>query len=145
MKWGTGDDHSALLDYQSHLNHWFTIQNVAPDRQHDYIIFQAGEKGEKQSKIWNLSDNELKEPKNVWNAMTQLVATQKRDSQKKKENSYSKYEKMPVTDCSFCGKDLDHGRCPAYNSTCGYCKKKGHWKDCCLKLKGQNFVKKETS
>ena len=46
---------------------------------------------------------------------------------------------MPVTDCSFCGKDHDYGRCPAYNSTCNYCKKKVHWKHCCLKLRGAEF------
>ena len=248
MKWGTGDDHSALLDYQSRLNRWFTIKNIAPEKQHDYIIFQAGEKGEELSKTWNLNNNDLKEPKNVWEVMSQSVGAsdnfrvnrlelisykqkdnesadefyvrcrglalkckftsvderlidqlvagtrvkearkellkadeklkvedalkicrtheasethmkafnlktvftsssgsktvdavrKKRDFQKKKEDSHSK---MPVKDCSFCGRDHEYGRCPAYNSTCGYCKKKGHWKDCCLKLKGQSSVK----
>ena len=55
MQWGTGDDHTALQEFMSRLNRWFIIKDIQKTTQHNYIIFQAGEKGEELSKTWTLS------------------------------------------------------------------------------------------
>ena len=73
MKWGSGDDQAALLDYRTRLNRWFVIKNIKTAEQHNYIIFQAGEKGEELSKTWTLTNEELRKPDNVWDKFNQSV------------------------------------------------------------------------
>ena len=36
-------------------------------------------------------------------------------------------------DCNKCGKNHQHKKCPAYSAVCHKCKKKGHYKQFCLK------------
>lgn len=73
MKWGTGDDQNALKDFRKRLERWFAIKDVAEVKQHNYIIFQGGEIAEERAKTWTLTDEELKEPKNVWQQLEQSV------------------------------------------------------------------------
>ena len=73
MRWGSGDDQAALIEFYTRLDRWFTIKNIAVDKQHDFIIFQAGERGEELSKTWTLSDDEKKDRQNVWDKFKQSV------------------------------------------------------------------------
>ncbi len=43
--------------------------------------------------------------------------------------------------CGNCGRHHPPRRCPAYLSTCSHCGAKGHWKDCCRKLKTERRAK----
>ena len=225
MQWGTGDDHTALQEFMSRLNRWFVIKDIQKTTQHNYIIFQAGEKGEELSKTWTLSAEDLKDPDKVWKAFDQavgaadnfrvnrlnltnyrqrdgesidefyvrcrilalkckfsnvderlldqiIVGTRCNESRKEllkkdetlkiedaliscrtyeaSEEHMKAFEKSApavpidavhrkaedkrryIKECLYCGQDHAYGRCPAYNSECGYCKKKGHWQQCCL-------------
>jgi hypothetical protein len=73
LRWDTGDDQQALCDFRRRIERWFTIKGTAKEKQHDFIIFQAGEKGEELSKTWNLPAEQLKDPKNVWDKFEQSV------------------------------------------------------------------------
>ena len=73
MKWGTGDDQLALQEYRTRLERWFTIKGTTKESQHHYIIFQAGDHGEELSKTWGISDENAKDPKNVWDKFQQSV------------------------------------------------------------------------
>ena len=46
VQWNSGDDQVALNDFKARLERWFTIWGIEPEKQHIFIIFQAGEKGE---------------------------------------------------------------------------------------------------
>ena len=41
--------------------------------------------------------------------------------------------KMKTKSCGNCGRQHNYRECPAYESECHYCGKKGHWKDFCRK------------
>ena len=73
MKWGSGDDQGALTEFKRRLQRWFVIKGIKEELQHDYIIFQAGEKGEELSRTWTLTDTQLKNPGNVWEKLEQSV------------------------------------------------------------------------
>ena len=73
MKWTTGDDQGALTEYKQRLKRWFVIKGTKPEDQHNFIIYLAGEKGEELSKAWELSDEQLKDPKVVWEKFEQSV------------------------------------------------------------------------
>ena len=40
--------------------------------------------------------------------------------------------------CNYCGKDSSHEKCPAADSTCRGCDKKGHWEVVCRSKNNQN-------
>ena len=73
MQWGSGDDQVALNDFMTRLERWFTIRGIEPEKQHNFIIFQAGDIGEELCKTWGLSDQELKIPQNVWDKFQRSV------------------------------------------------------------------------
>ena len=50
MQWGSGDDQVALNDFKTRLERWLTIRGIEPEKQHKFIIFQAGERGEELCK-----------------------------------------------------------------------------------------------
>ena len=243
MRWGTGDDQSALDEFKARLNRWFIIKGVEKAKQYDFIIFQAGEKGEEVAKTWTLQEEDMKDPLKVWQALEQsigaadnfrvhrlnmtsyrqketesidefyvrcralalkcrfkdvderlidqlIVGTRCNESRRellkaddkmttetalilcrtqeaseehmkafeqshreKSSGEKSNSDKLSVDvvrrkpyikNCTYCGQDHPHGRCPAYNDTCEYCKKNGHWQQCCLqKQAAQNNVQKK--
>ena len=57
------------------------------------------------------------------------------------EEDSSKGNSNSSSGCMRCGFTHDKNSCPASNSTCNYCQKKGHWKKMCLKLKRDNESK----
>ena len=59
MRWGSGVDQAALIGCHTRLDRWFTIKNIAVDKQ--------------LSKTWTLSDDEKKDPKNVCDKFKQSV------------------------------------------------------------------------
>lgn len=73
MKWGTGDDQSALKEYRSRLGRWFRMKKIKVEDQYDYIFFHAGSKGEQLSQTANLSNDDLKDPSKVWAHMEKSV------------------------------------------------------------------------
>ena len=73
MQWHTGDDQTALQDDKKRLQGWFVIKDIDKEKQHNYIIFKAGEIGEEHSKTWDISEEELKDPVNVWTKFEQSV------------------------------------------------------------------------
>ena len=75
LRWDTGDDQLAVEDFKSRLERWFTIKDIKKESHHNYIVFQAGEKGEQLAKTWQLSYEDLKEPINVWTQLRQSVGT----------------------------------------------------------------------
>ena len=75
MKWDTGDDQHAVEAYKLRLDRWFVIKNVQDDNKHNYIVYQAGDKGEELAETWQLTAEELKNPDNVWTKLRQSVGT----------------------------------------------------------------------
>lgn len=73
MKWGTGDDQSALTEFKKRITRWFVIRDINVEKQHNYIIFQGGEEAEMRAKTWSITDDELKDPNNVWELLGQSV------------------------------------------------------------------------
>ena len=73
MQWHAGDDQTVLQDYKKRLQLWLVIKNIDTEKQHNYIIFQAGEIGEERSKTWDISEEEQKYPVNVWTKFVQSV------------------------------------------------------------------------
>ncbi len=73
MSWETGDDQAALKEYKKRLERWFKIKKIKKEEQHDYIVFQAGEKGEERLATWDLTADDLKDPDKVWGKFEQSV------------------------------------------------------------------------
>ena len=81
MQWHSGDDQTALQEtrketrnsYKKRLQRWFVIKTIEKEKQHNYIILEAGEVGEERSKKWDISKEELKDPANVWKKCEQSV------------------------------------------------------------------------
>ena len=69
MKWGSGDDQAALVEYKTRIERWFIMKGIKEEDQHNFIIFQAGDKGEELSKTWTLSPEDLKVPSKNFNSL----------------------------------------------------------------------------
>ena len=52
---------------------------------------------------------------------------------KSKSKSHTDY-----TDCKFCGKSHDKGKCPAYGKACNNCGRKNHFESRCKSSRGSN-------
>ena len=56
---------------------WFKIKEVEKKDQHSYIIFWSGREGLRMFNTWGLSDEQLKDPKNIWSKFSeQIVPTE---------------------------------------------------------------------
>ena len=56
---------------------------------------------------------------------------------KSKSRSQSKTH-TDYTDCKFCGKSHDKGKCPAYGKVCNNCGRKNHFESKCRSSRGSN-------
>ena len=65
---------------------------------------------------------------------------------KSKSKSYSKnaHTNTDYTDCKFCGKSHDKGRCPAYGKVCNNCGRKNHFESKCMSKSNLDRPKKRT-
>ena len=59
---------------------------------------------------------------------------------KSKSKSYSRdtHTKTDYTDCKFCGKSHDKGKCPAYGKVCNNCGHKNHFESKCQSMSKSN-------
>ena len=58
------------------------------------------------------------------------------DDRQKKENKKGSTQTMGGKKCKFCGRIHKPRECPAYGQECHKCKKKNHWRSCCMTKKG---------
>ena len=57
---------------------------------------------------------------------------------KSKSKSHSRDTHTDYTDCKFCGKSHDKGKCPAYGKVCNNCGRKNHFESKCRSSRGSN-------
>ena len=56
---------------------WFKVKEVEKKDQHSYIIIWSGREGLRMFNTWGLSDEQLKDPKNIWSKFSeQIVLTE---------------------------------------------------------------------
>ena len=65
MDW-SGDVAMSFRLFKQKCEIYFSIMNIAEDKQVDYILLLAGEEGLRKYNSWGLSEEKKKDPKEVW-------------------------------------------------------------------------------
>ena len=237
LDWSNPDRGAAIQKFKRQCNLWFAANDTSPDKQFNFILLWSGQEGLELSETWELSENDLKDPKNVWEKLeasepkenfrihrlefqkilqakndesvdeyvtrlklkmnkckivnkderiidqiiagikypeaqrkllqrddtltlsqaidvckTQEASTKYMDQMKQlsdktescsvdahqQKSAKGQYQRPQISDCRNCGRTHPPRRCPAYNSTCSFCRKKGHWIDKCLSRSKRN-------
>ncbi|XP_014671070.1 PREDICTED: uncharacterized protein K02A2.6-like isoform X3 [Priapulus caudatus] len=73
MDWSSPDRSQALNEFRQVANMWFTIKRIASADQHTYIILWSGKEGLRMFNTWNLTEDELNSPVNIWDAFSQQL------------------------------------------------------------------------
>ena len=63
MHWDDPDRPNAIKIFHQQCELYFSMKNVAPNKQVDHILFFAGATGLKLYNSWGLPDDEKKDPK----------------------------------------------------------------------------------
>ncbi|XP_072181419.1 uncharacterized protein [Diadema setosum] len=74
--WSNPDRAQALREFKQLANMWFTIKRVAEVEQHTYIIMWSGKEGLRMFNTWKLTDDEVKDPANIWKAFSSQIEPQ---------------------------------------------------------------------
>ena len=73
MRWDDPDRPNAIKIFHQQCELYFSVKNVAPNKQVDHILLFTGATGLKLYNSWGLPDDEKKDPKTVWSKFeTQL-------------------------------------------------------------------------
>ncbi|XP_054769307.2 uncharacterized protein K02A2.6-like [Lytechinus pictus] len=73
MDWSNPDRSQALREFRQVADLWFKIKKTPAEEQHTYVILWSGVEGLRMFNTWKLTDEQLTDPKNVWDAFaTQL-------------------------------------------------------------------------
>ena len=77
MDWSNSDRPQAYQEFEQIANIWHKIKNIKESEQHNYIILWSGNEGPRMFNTWRLTDDELKDQKNVWEKFaTQIEPTE---------------------------------------------------------------------
>ncbi len=77
MDWGHPDRAQAFRDFKQIAEMWFKVKAVAEADQYNYIVLWSGREGLRMYNTWNLSEEDLKKPSNVWDKFSaQLEPTE---------------------------------------------------------------------
>ena len=66
LNWDAVDQMNAYEEWYDFMNSYFVIKEVSDDKRYHYILLSAGHKGHELWKSWNLSEDERKNPRVVF-------------------------------------------------------------------------------
>ena len=67
MDWSNPDRSQAFCEFKQIADMWFQIKEIKPENQHNYILLWAGKEGLRMYNTWGLTEEQLKDPANIWN------------------------------------------------------------------------------
>ncbi|XP_071476746.1 uncharacterized protein [Diadema antillarum] len=76
MDWSNPDRSQALREFKQVAGLWFAIKKVQEEEQHTYIILWSGTEGLRMFSTWKLSEEQLKDSKNIWEAFSAQIEPQ---------------------------------------------------------------------
>ena len=75
MDWTASDKGQAIKDFKQLCDLWFMVQKTEKEVQYSYIMLWLGTEGLRLVNTWGLSDEQLKDPQNIWDKLAQLEQT----------------------------------------------------------------------
>ena len=76
MDWSNPDRAQALREFQQIAGMWFTIKKIPAADQHTYIIMWSGKEGLRMYNTWKLTEEDVKNPTNIWKAFSNQIEPQ---------------------------------------------------------------------
>ncbi|KAK7088654.1 hypothetical protein V1264_022553 [Littorina saxatilis] len=76
MDWSSDDKAQALQDFKQLCDMWFKVKNTEKKLQHNYIMLWLGSEGLRLLNTWNLTVEQLEDPKNIWDRLQLLQPPQ---------------------------------------------------------------------
>ena len=73
MDWASSDRPQAYKDFKQTASMWFSVNKIAPEDQHNYIILWSGSEGLRMFNTWGLTEDELKVPQNIWDKFSSQI------------------------------------------------------------------------
>ena len=73
MDWSMSDRAHGFKEFKQLANMWFTVKKTKVEDQHNYIILWTGREGFRMFNTWGLTNEQLKDPKNVWEKFSQQI------------------------------------------------------------------------
>ena len=73
MDWSMSDRAQGFKEFKQLANMWFTVKKTKVEDQHNYIILWTGREGLRMFNTWGLTNEQLKDPKNVWEKFSQQI------------------------------------------------------------------------
>ena len=76
MDWGNADRPQAFREFRQTASMWFRANKITTEDHHDYIILWSGSEGLCMFNTWGLADDELHDPKNIWDKFFHQIEPQ---------------------------------------------------------------------
>ena len=73
MDWNGPDRPQAYKEFKQLSELWFKVRGIQPEDQHSYIILWSGREGLRMYNTWGLTDDQLRDPKNVWDNFSRQI------------------------------------------------------------------------
>jgi len=73
MDWEYSDRTQALEEFKQLATAWFQIKGIEAKDQHRYIMLWIGHEGLRILNTFNLTAEQLKEPKNIWDNFERVL------------------------------------------------------------------------
>jgi hypothetical protein len=67
------DRAQSFNEFRRLANLWFNVKKIQPMDQHSYIILWSGREGLKMFNTWELTEEQLKDPVNLWTKFSQQI------------------------------------------------------------------------
>ncbi|KAL8607946.1 hypothetical protein ACOMHN_005501 [Nucella lapillus] len=72
MDWNSPDKAQAIRDFKQLCELWFMVKTIDKPAQYTYIMLWLGTEGLRLFNTWGLTEEELQDPKNIWDKFAQL-------------------------------------------------------------------------
>ena len=128
---GFAEEERMLRDAIVLRSHSATVREKCLDKGNELTLekaIQIGQNHEASQESMRVIDARVDEDLKVHTVQTKSRNHRGRQG---KPAAAAAARKAAQTNCGRCGYPNSHESCPAYNSTCGYCRKRGHWSKMC--------------
>ena len=128
---GFAEEERMLRDAIVLRSHSATVREKCLDKGNELTLekaIQIGQNHEASQESMRVIDARVDEDPKVHTVQTKSRNHRGRQG---KPAAAEAARKTAQANCGRCGYSNSHESCPAYNSTCGYCRKRGHWSKMC--------------
>ena len=64
--WDCPDKAQAFREFKQLSQMWFNVKGTKKEDQYNYIVMWTGRDGLRMFNTWNLTEDQLKDPENLW-------------------------------------------------------------------------------